>query len=274
MGAAWGACLLVIVGITEWASDGRAGTIFRLCGGAGSGLAGLASSPSHFLDEALHYDRAFFGFFLIAVFLIAVVRNWTSLPTILFLVTTLGTGIILASPGTRYNHLVDLNAAAILVLATFLSQAGRLRLLVVLGAVGLAILAAVGCWKQTKEIRRYAARDKMLASLADTDASTVNGPIFSEDPLLPILRGQRPYMLDPFMLRVLRFKDPTLTQRLWGELAEEHFKAVILHNAADDPIYTDPADGNFGPGFVEQMQKTYVLAGVHGKFHVYLPKPR
>jgi hypothetical protein len=270
--AVWLVAVVALIGTTQWLSDGRAIAIFRLCGGGGGGLYGIRTIPWHFYDEAFHYDRPFLAFGLIALTVVIVTRAWISLPSILLLVTALGTGAILASPGTRFNHLVDLTAAALLVIAVLGLRSVRFGSIVLVGVAGIAVMTSIASWRQVSEINRYAARTKMEAALADTDQSPVDGPILSEDPLLPILRNQRPYMLDPFMFRVLRFKDSSLTDRMWDELAHHKFRAVILHEAPTSDLYTDPADGNLGPGFVEQMEKYYYLAGHHGKFHVFLPR--
>ena len=77
--------------------------------------------------ESIHSDRIFVLFWLIAAGLIVVGRTWTSLPGILFVVTSLGTLAIFGSPGTNVNHLVDLDAAAVLVIATQSKHSNRLH---------------------------------------------------------------------------------------------------------------------------------------------------
>lgn len=165
-----------------------------------------------------------------------------------------------------------MTAASMLLIAMRCQRSRVLSSMVLLAATGIVALAATVCWRETGVIRREAVRDTMEAVLADADTSKVQGPILSEDPLLPILRGERPYLIDSFMFRAVRHQDPSIANQLWDDLANHHFRAVILHAAPTNDIYNDPNDGDFGPGFIDRLEQSYVLFSVRGHFYVFLPR--
>ncbi|MGD0140755.1 MAG: hypothetical protein ABSD28_17955, partial [Tepidisphaeraceae bacterium] len=92
------------------------------------------------------------------------------------------------------------------------------------------------------------------------------------NPTLPILAGERPYMLDCFMFSVIDLKHPGVGDKLRDDLAHQRFRAVIVtpeltHNTMPTP--TDP-----WPGFLILMRTRYELKATEGRNLVYLPKMR
>jgi hypothetical protein len=98
-------------------------------------------------------------------------------------------------------------------------------------------------------------------------------PVLSENPWIPILNNERPYMLDPFMFRLISQKNPSIARDLWIKLHEHFFSAVILQT---DPETVEGKqafdDVHFGEGFVSNLLQYYTLAGRYGDFLVYRPK--
>jgi hypothetical protein len=271
LGAAWGLGVLLAILIIQWASDGRFVSIFRLCAGGGGGMGRLMKGPVIFFSEALREDHVAAAFWGLAVVVIAATGRWISLPAIFLAITTLGTMAIFGSPGTHLNHLVDVDAAAILAIAALGGTNRRLAGMVVGISVIVALLATGLSWRQMGDIRRGFERSKMESALAEADASGVSGPILSEDPLLPILRGQSPYMLDSFLFRAVRARRPEIAGKLWSDLDHQYFKAVILHGPPDDPDYSSD-EGDFGPGFIDRLERNYAMTSVRGSFYIFLPK--
>jgi hypothetical protein len=111
--AAWATGIELALALTQCASAGRAIGIFRMGALGGGGLPELLHAPETFFDIAIHRDRWFAGFWIIAAGCIVIGGKWRSLPAILFVVTTMGTVAIFGTPGTNSNHLVDLEAAAV-----------------------------------------------------------------------------------------------------------------------------------------------------------------
>jgi hypothetical protein len=229
-------------------------------------------------SDAIHNDRAFVCFWLLAAGLIVIGRKakpplgqWASLPVILFTVTTLGTAAIYGSPGTNCNHLVDLQAAAVVVIATNLWSCRAWGRCAAMAATAIVLVSAILSGFKTASIMRENRHGTMMAALADADRSKATGPLLSENPILPILQGRRPYMLDSFMFRAVWMRDPKIADRFWDDLSRRHFRAVILSGPPWDPTRSGSA-GDFGPGFIDLLQWNYESIAVHGEYWVYLPK--
>lgn len=270
LGGSWAAGIVIAALATQWASHERAWTIFRLCAAGGGGWEQLIHAPQRLFQESIHNDRIFVLFWLIAAGLVAIGRAWTSLPGILFVITSLGTLAIFGSPGTNVNHLVDLDAAAVLVIATQFKAFKSAPLAAWAATLIVGFAGVYHLWKAEKIVQE-ARHGQMLAALAQTHQSPIDGPLLSENPLLPILEGQRPYMLDSFMFRTVRMRRPEIAEKFWTDLSLRRFQAVILNSPPTEPSYRTNA-GDFGPGFIEELEKNYVLSGVHGEYYVYLPK--
>jgi hypothetical protein len=164
------------------------------------------------------------------------------------------------------NHLIDLDAASLLCLAICLKRAASLVPLLTF----LALCAAAISAKDAIRIEHEARRDQISNSLAIADQSPSPGPILSENPLLPILDGQRPYMLDCFMFRVFTEANPPLGQRLWNELSHQKFRAVILCPVGGPDEWTHA--GSFGYEVLPHVQVSYKLVSENGKYFVFLPR--
>lgn len=270
--AGWGIIMICFVVLTQWASDGRAVAIFRLCATGSGGLTQVLHGPHDLLVDAKDHDHVFLALWLLAVALFVINRQWTSLPGIFWALTTIGTAVVYGSPGTKFNHLADMTAASILVIAMQCRQSRFLASASLMATVALVLLASAVCWREAGAIRHEKVRDAMETVLADANASSIQGPMLSEDPLLPILAGERPYMIDSFMFRTVRHKRPWIADKLWNDLADHHFRAVILHEAPTSDIYSDHNDGDFGPGFIDRVEANYVLSSVRGHFYIFLPK--
>jgi hypothetical protein len=269
--AATAVCLVVVAGAIEWASHGRAGEILYLSASGGGSIRRLARGPAALIQMIYGDNRVLGVFWPLAFVLVVATWSWKSLPAIFLLISTLGTMLIFGSPGTHSSHLVDMTAGAILVLAAPVARRQRLQRdwMVVVGAI--VVVSAVMCWMQIRFIMRQGEKERMNEALADVERSTSHGPILSELPLLPILQGERPYMLDAFAFRTIRAKEPSLTEQLWKELDGHYFRAVILSDSPDDPSYSSDEE-HFGPGFVERMEKDYELVSKRGGVYVFVPR--
>jgi hypothetical protein len=97
------------------------------------------------------------------------------------------------------------------------------------------------------------------------------GPILSEDPLVPLLAGERPVVLDAWMLRLAAERDPGLGRALRAEIAEGRYPAIVLFRDLDDPASEAwYAEGNLGLEAVAQIRRSYRRAGGIGRYHLYL----
>jgi hypothetical protein len=267
---AWTIGVAVLVLATQWASHGRAISVFRESVAGGGGITALLEGPRRFFGAMIHFDRVTFGFWIFALAVLMTDRTWKSLPALLFIITTAGTMVIFGSPGTGINHLMSMQAASIFVLGAGLAQARPLRLPAVAAALTLLALGSINCWKQAIELRGDHEKENLQAILSDIRRSSVTGPIYANNPLLPILAGQRPYLLDGFMARMMRQKDPASAAKLWDDLEHARFSAVITHSHPTgwSDVVTDDAL------IASHLAGEYHLFSTHGTAQVYLPDPK
>lgn len=173
--------------------------------------------------------------------------------------------VALASPGTGVNHLLDLEAAAGLLAAT--SAAAPLR--AARAAAPIAALAglaaAAGLWhRDLTESRLGALRGAMTAASAGAPA-----PLLSEDPLLPLCAGERPYAADTWMLRLAAARDPALAAPLLADLRSGAFRAVVLLH---DPRAPDAAawfSGDLGNAALAEIRRGWRETFVAEPYRVY-----
>ncbi len=268
-----------VVGVMYLASDGRVFEIMKACASGGATLADVWSSPVRLFYQAMGQDAGSLSYLVLgsAALLATPAKAWAEIPPLLFLATAATTLGIFISPGTNFNHFVDLHVASIVMLATWLARAERQN-----ASFGVAALAAATLIASM--LAYYSlSQDQMPRRFLFTRALNVIGntqaPILAEHPLLPILAGQHPYLLDPFLFRVLWERDPSFAEPLWKKLKEKQFSAVVLQDDPSTPRgqrwYTF---FHFGPEFIRRLDENYELVSkmggqyVYGGDFVYLPR--
>jgi hypothetical protein len=176
---------------------------------------------------------------------------------------------VFASPGTGTNHLAELEVAAAVTLGALAAGTGRAaraaRLAApVVAAAGLAL--ALETWRED-------AGSSRLAEVRAAARALPEGPILSEDPLVPLLAGRQPILLDPWMLRLAASRDPALTEALAADLARGAYAAVVLFRDLDAPD-ADAwyADRNLGLPLVSAIRRGYRRTGEVGTYHLYAPR--
>jgi hypothetical protein len=262
LAAIWAIGVAAVVLMTQWASHARALGIFIACADGGGQLMTLLLAPVAMINNAIHYDPIALVFWLIALLLLPGNIRATSLSAMLLLITTVGTVAIFGTPGTNINHLIDLHAAAIVFLATR-CRAGRFGGIAMIAPLLLACISACVNLQQARHIQLEQRRATMEAVLADVANSPVPGPMLSENPLLPIVAGQRPYLLDAYMFRVLSARQPSVARKMWDDIAGQRFSAVVIYSRH-----------SFGPGFMDRIQRSFTFVGQHGDYQIFFPRPR
>ena len=237
---------------------------------AAGGWHRLAKAPAGFFPAVFLHDKAVGGFWVAAIVLLLARRRWTDLPTILLIITSLATLALFGTRGIDINHLIDLYLASLLLLAVQF-RAGRVaRIVVPLVMSAMVIHAATSCLRDAKQIHVEKRRQVMEATLADAGQSRLKGPMLAENPMLPILAGARPYMLDAFMLSVIDLKDPLVDEKLSDDLVHQRFSAVIITpNLTHD---TEPTPLDHWPILLKRMKEHYKLNAMDGQNLIYLPK--
>jgi len=261
LAAMWIIGAAIVVLLTQWISDGRAAGIFAACADGGGELMTLLVAPLAMVNNAIHYDPIALAMLIVALLLLPGHLRATSLPVMLLLITLAGTVTIFGTPGTNINHLIDLHAAVIVFLAT---RCRGQRLGTAMAApLVLACTAAVVCLEQARHIQVESRSTTAVAVLADVARSPVQGPILSENPLLPLEAAQRPYLLDAYMFRVLIQRQPSIADKMWDDLRHQRFGAVVIYNRH-----------SFGREFMDRLNATYNLATQHDDYEIYFPRPR
>jgi hypothetical protein len=190
------------------------------------------------------------------------------LPALWLAAAAAGAVVVFASPGTGANHLVEGEVAAALVLAAAARARGgaaRVARAVAPIAAAAGIVLAAATWRADAEGSR-------LAEIRAVAAALPPGRVVSEDPLVPLLAGARPVLLDPWMLRVAAAGEPALTDGLRRGLAGGDYAAVILLEDLGAPGADGRyAAGNLGLPLVRAIRRGYRQAAAIGRYHLYLP---
>jgi hypothetical protein len=244
------------------ASEGRFLDNFRsLASGGGMAAQSVLIGPARLL-LALTLPEPFLVVWPVAVGVVgrrALDRTWGPWECY-FVCTLLATVAIFASPGTEFNHLVELQAASAVILARrvegekVLLSLSRLSALAGL-AWGLALILTTP--------------DPSAIPLAQLREALPPEPrLLAEDASIPVLLGQRPVVLDPNAFRILaeqgRIDDEALAERI----VRQEFDVLVMLVRFDDPWSLCPRF-HFGPRVTEAMRHAYEPYRRVGRYHLY-----
>jgi hypothetical protein len=262
---------LAVVAGMFFASHGRIVTIFKACASAGTSPIRTLLGPFHMLSVVVRDDPGLLLFLFLALIILPS-RAPRSLPVLFFITTIAVTAFIFGSPGTSWNHLLDLQVASVIVIAVLLTDenAPALKQVGVYSFALATLLAAIPVIHLLQaEDRVYPPRrfERAIALIGPTQK-----PILGENPLLPALAGQRPYVMDPFMFRVVRQHAPHFADTLFADLRQQAFSAVVLTKDAQTATgKTWYQNDIFGPVFLSALSERYRLASVIDDQYIYLP---
>jgi hypothetical protein len=258
--------------VTEYDSDGRFLSVFRASALAGGNLSGLAGAPDIFFGKLFRADPIAGGFWMAGVTAALFVRPRMQLSTLLLIITTLATIPIFGTPGTDINHLLDLEVASLLCVAVWFNSGRVIATMPVALVIVATLCACQMCVREAGGIERDSPRRQALAALTDAAKSSATGPLLSENPLLPVLAGERPYLLDGFMFAGFTAKDPDLASHMFDDLDHQRFRAVILAPSRGLPEANIPA--TFTHEVMPHLSASYELIATDGRYLVYLPRLR
>lgn len=254
----------VVVGIAEAASDGRMLSIFSDCAGANMGVSRLARGPIELLRTASLYDFGTLAL-LTGAFAVSCVY-FRRLTSIYFLAALLATMVIFASPGTDYNHLLDLEVAAVLAIISalyeFSPDVQRAAAWFFAAVVLMMSATLYSLQRQTLDVdREFAARV----------ISQAQGIAVAENSLWPVTANVAPVVADPFMLRVVSERDPKVSEPLAALLRERKVPVVLLMFNLEEYRWWYERT-HFGPAIYQALHDNYVLAEFRPGVFVYRPK--
>jgi hypothetical protein len=268
----------MVAGAIIVASRGRVVDIFRACAAGGADWKFALTGPLRMASMAVYTDPVLVVFAVLAVlvlvFLIFASNVLQNLPA-LFLIATLAiTIIIFGSPGTAGNHLLDLQVASVILLAIWVANAAfpmrkqlgvcALALLIVVAAIHL--LRHVQTWSRWYHPHQF---HRVVEAVGPT-----NKPILAENAVIPVIAGQQPYVIDPWMVQLLRTHIQGFQEPLLEKLRNQDFSAVVLTTGsiAENGAQWWFDNNAFGPGFVAALNDHYRFAQVIDNDWIYLPK--
>ncbi|MDO8836067.1 MAG: hypothetical protein Q7V01_10745 [Vicinamibacterales bacterium] len=150
-------------------------------------------------------------------------------PLLMFLGSTASTIVTLSSPGTvSANHTVEWVLVSLSVLLWTSGACRRLSFAVSTVLAGVVLTMTLQNAARILELPTatrddWKARQRVVNVIQESTA-----PVLAESPLWPVLAGRRPFVLDPFSLRLLCESRPDVAKDLADKLDAHYFRAVVL----------------------------------------------
>lgn len=248
--------LLMVTGalLANRASEGRMLNSFRAVADGGITFDSALQGPVRFATECVHDPLSIVLFVTALIAGASLSRDARGRPVIwIGAITCATTLVIFLSPGTAANHLIDLQAAAVLVIAVALTQSGVARRWAGVGTF-LLIVGMVATWiPGVPSIHRFFEREgwPRIAGVKEfySRFNAQARPMLSEDPVIPIIGGDRPIVGDWFNLRLMWRNDPQKRREMLERVRTEEFGSVVLSNwptvysrdidSPDDPLIAE-----------------------------------
>lgn len=266
------ALVLLAVGVLSWIwSDGRVLQILGPAASSGTDVDSVVKAPFRFVNMLKSDGPGFLLFFAACIVLATDWRQTArSLPGIHFILVTLSTLVILCSPGTAENHMVELQASALCFLAFYgirhLGNAAFFSYSVILLAVFQIFSASIYLYKDVYPVgskKKYA----QIVSYFGRDTE-----VLSENPSVPLALGSHVVIQDPFMLRVMSDSNPEIEQAIRTMISSKKYEHIVLsHDLTKLGPGHEYPDRHLGAAFVESMRSNYKYLEKVGGFHVYVP---
>jgi hypothetical protein len=278
--------------IIDWASDGRAFASFAAAAAGGMRTTYALGAPLWFLRSAAQDPVSLILLAAASVYAIARLRHGIPAFAAAYFVLAAGfTLLIFTSPGTDTNHFLDVLGASALLFGDQLRRAPRRARLAVGVLAAVAGLTAASWIPGMISVRSVIEKDGRPRRSEVTDIATRLGAadhdLLSENPILPVMLGQRPEVLDPFNLRLLARQRPEVARDFRRRMDTNRFGAVVLSEYTGADLLHTPAalqgctasdgarcygDVVFPPGFLRLLERDYVLSFVERPFVVYTPR--
>jgi hypothetical protein len=273
---------VLVLAAMYFGSGGRVFGIFRACASGGGSILYTLQAPIHMLTKVLDVDPVFLLFLVLAAALglASYKEDKTQILPIYFVLALLVALVIFGSPGIGVNHLLDLHVAAVLLLVLSISRSPQLAETST-GLFALSLL--VGCVAAGRDLhgdrqRRSFPADareavQRIPGFPGAVSTSDERPILAENPLVVLKTGKTPYLLDPFMFRILASTHPALATDFWEKMTHRGFSAIILQKdpgSAEGKIwYTET---HFGGEFLQDLDANYALSYTVGQMYVFTPK--
>lgn len=257
LGTGTASCAGILLMCLQHATGGVFEQVFSRCLSCGGGIADAADAWYIFGREFVSHEPN--GLFLLgalaAVFLSRAVGR--SLEGLTFLMATMTLAVEFASPGCGSNHMVDVYATCILVMGRVVATTPLgWRLLGGLFALCLANFACdcvrygapAGYYDAVISERRHSREAiRYIQRIRPHDG----GPVYATDPMVPIVMGQRPYLLDDFMFNSTLIRDHAIASDLCRAMREHRFSMLVIDDF--DRTAVDTTRNPDNPKFIERF---------------------
>ena len=281
---AYGAMVAALLGFFGAVSDGRIfENVFGLSTAGLAGAGSLLRGPTALIRLMVEEATAAWALLPaagIAAWLAARQRQ-PSIHLVSLACCLLVLVVVLADIGTGWNQLVDPVVLTALVVGEL---AGRSRSHPLAALAVPAALAGVLLWvtvtglvvtvgPDAREAVGMLRGSQLYSRRPLFGQATPTTRLLSEDPYVPVSLGQRPVVLDPFMLRRLEDRDPAAVQRLVERIRDREFELVVLVVPLEPPDQEWWREIHFGTRVTRALADAYTDSGRAQGYYLYRPAP-
>lgn len=268
----YGALIAIGLAWTQWRSDGRFAENMQWLASGGMDKGSIQITLAR-LIYALRQSPSFAAILLVA-FYVAITRilsGRTSIWELYFLAVVGATWIIFASPGTGTNHLLELEAAALIIVASFVNDcrdhpAADLKLRgSVLVLLAIAAPVHFSAWSPVRSAQAITADELRRAVGADE-------VILTEDASIDAALGRRPTVMDAFAFRLLSEKGAIDDRELTLRVRRHEFAKLIMMRRIDVAEESLAPRFHFGPRVTDALREEYRFESTIGGYSIFRPR--
>jgi hypothetical protein len=281
---ACGVTAAVLLGAVQLITDG--GLTEHLLAFSGAGIKGIESllrAPNQLLYQLVGHASA--ALVLVPLAVVGALVSWSSRnPSLIHLAWSYALLLLLvvyADLGTGANQLLDIIVLTVLAVGVLAGRAAReeghtarvILLTVAVGVIwgaGVDLIRTVGRDVRLSGGDGYSAESSTRASMASIVRPGER--LLTDDPYVAVALGQRPLIMDPFMLTRLDRVHPEWVDPLIIAIEQRRFDVVVLvvrlENREVDFWWTDY---HFGPRVARALRNSYRADGRARRYHIYRP---
>jgi hypothetical protein len=264
---------LAVLAATQVASGGRFFDVVRSSAVSVSITQRLVKAPVVLLENVT-IDSGGLPLVLCgaAVLLFGFRRRAPTLGGLYFLASAAVLLVVFGAPGADYNHLTDLVAGSLLVVGEALAgdrPASERRLLLSFAAAAAVLAIVRPAFWTLADVRTARVAMPRHDQIADIGRRSPRR-MLSEDPLVPALLGQRPYVLDLFIYSSVVARDPSFERPLLDRMRRREFDVVVLRPGPRGKPSDDPEP--FSPAFHALLEAGYVRDEELPNYWIYVPR--
>jgi hypothetical protein len=220
---------------------------------------------------------ALFAFALLAM-AVGIMRKQVSIYHLSLVTAVIVVAVEMADYGTYQNHLLDLVVLTVVVIGGLWGQvASPASSLWPLAAAIAVAVVWIGGTSYLLNLRI----DTMNALEGNSAAYSVGGllqripqgaTVLSEDPSIPLARGQLPVVLDPWMVSRLEVRHPEWVADLATRIDHREFDVIVLLYQADK-AHEGWYESQFGNTVISAVRRHYRWTEEIAGYQLYLPAP-